>query len=393
MSQFLRIVIKGLFLSLYLLPAPTLAVSFLAISDIHYGSKNLSNPGHDTGPELLKSALDKSRSLLPMVDFILVLGDLPTHAHGYLPEKGAYEAAVFSGLLKADYLKKPMFYLPGNNDSLKGNYQPFVFKGKSPLNYAKNWSGACVFCKGLVIDGSHMRSGGYYSSYVMPGNKSVMLIALNTIPWTRVPFVLPDYPDQDKDALEEFKWLERQLKSHKAQQLIIAMHVPPGASYLGLNLWHSSYVKTFSDLLDTYKGRYGEISLITSHTHRDEIRKLKINKSQSIYGFSVPSVSRNYFNNPGIKVFQLDAKNRIANFTTYYTTTNKAWGNLSYQAKGSKQAIFPSCANTSLAQCLDGMDVDAVCQNINREGFYTVKNATLAKTDKSCSTVYNVMFW
>ena len=95
---------------------------------------------------------------------------------------------------------KPMFYITGNNDSLAGNYQPFELEGKSPLNFAQDWTGACVHCKGLIIDGTHMHHSGYYSSYVMPHNKDIILIALNSTQWVQTPMLAARYPNQDKDA-------------------------------------------------------------------------------------------------------------------------------------------------------------------------------------------------
>lgn len=149
------------------------APSFLTISDIHYGSNNSSRDGEDTGPEFLKITMKAYEKLSQKVDFILCLGDLPTHSLFNISKKGEFEKTVFDELYKNDKDLKPIFYITGNNDSLLGNYQPFESHGVSPLNFARGWNGACAHCKGLIIDGSHMYQDGYYSSYVIPGNKKL----------------------------------------------------------------------------------------------------------------------------------------------------------------------------------------------------------------------------
>lgn len=160
-------------------------IRFLVLSDIHYAPHNSSKDGADTGDELLNLSMNKAKQLISDVDFILNLGDIPTHLLWYSPEKAGFETTVFERLLKADALKKPMFYVSGNNDPIGGDYQPFFSRNVSPLTYAKGWRGACAYCDGLIIDDSSMRIGGYYSSYVLPKNKDIILIALNATQFMR----------------------------------------------------------------------------------------------------------------------------------------------------------------------------------------------------------------
>ncbi len=157
---------------------------FLVITDIHYGINDKSQDGQDTGLDLLTAAMTKLQSLSQQANFIVNLGDLPTHGFLDAATKGTYERQVFHDLKQADSAKKPMFYIFGNNDSLGGNYQSFTSNGLSPLNFAIGWEGACLYCHDLLIDGQHMNTEGYYSSYVIPHNKEVMLIALNTVVFT-----------------------------------------------------------------------------------------------------------------------------------------------------------------------------------------------------------------
>jgi hypothetical protein len=363
-------------------------IRFLTITDIHYGSENNSMDGQDTGTEFLTSTFNQLKKLSKNVDFILNLGDLPTHLLFDQSKKGSYEQTVFHGLYQADEGLKPIFYITGNNDSLAGNYQPFQFEGKSPLNFATDWLGACAFCKGLMIDDSHMQSGGYYSSYVIPGNKEIILIALNTTPLGNRPILLPQYPNQASDAMEELAWLEQQLKSHSAKQLLIAMHAPPGKTYKGGLFWQESTLKKFLDLLEKYHHLYNEIALLTAHTHMDELRKIHLEDGLNIYAYSTPAISRIHYNNPGIKIFSLDNDLAISNYQTYYTSHVNHWGDEQYQALGSTDAIFPSCQKMKLADCLNSLSDQQVCDDLEGGQFYGAKSAFVPRGE--CKITYPV---
>ncbi len=348
---------------------------FLTISDVHYGTKNTTGDGKDTGIEVLNNAMEKFKELSKDVDFILTLGDLPTHLLGYSPEKEEYEKTVFHAFFEANTHLKPMFYISGNNDPLTGNYQPFEFEGKSPLSFATDWTGACMHCDGLILDDTHMASGGYYSSYVIPNNKDIILIVLNTTQWIKPFIFMPRYPHQETDALVQLYWFKEQLKKHHAKQLLIAMHIPPGKNRMGESLWQANYLKKFLNTIDQYHQSYDQISLLTSHTHMDEFRKIQLNGDKAIYAYSTPSVSRLHHNNSAMKVFSFNNKMEIKNFSTHYTTNDKEWGQEQYHALSSNDGIFPQCENKMLAQCLDGLTDQEVCDYIERGLFFGVKSS------------------
>lgn len=348
--------------------------SFLTLSDIHYGSNNSLADGQDTGDALLAMTMSRLKVLSRNVDFIIYLGDLPTHMLISTPKKEEYEETVFSSLYKADSSLKPLFYVTGNNDSLSGNYQPFEVDGKSPLNFAKDWTGACVHCEGLIIDAENMQHGGYYSSYVIPGNKEVILIALNSNQWAKTSFFIYPYLNQEKDAQAQLQWFEKQLKQHKAKQLLIAMHIPPGKKYKGGEYWSKTYLNEFIKLLEQHKNSLGQISLLSSHTHMEEFKRIPFNDKTSIYVYSTPSISLLHHNNPAIKVFQFDKNWRIKDFITYYTSNLSAWGNEQYHALGNSEAIFPNCKSISLSQCLDKYSEKFICERLEQGSFYGVKS-------------------
>ncbi|KTD63637.1 sphingomyelin phosphodiesterase [Legionella santicrucis] len=361
-------------------------LNFLTISDIHYGENNVSRDGGDTGPEFLNITMKKFKKLSNQVNFILCLGDLPTHSLFNAATKGVYEKKVFDELYINDVSLKPIFYITGNNDSIGGNYQPFSSNGASPLNFATDWHGACAHCKKLIINDDHMYRDGYYSSYVIPGNKKIILIALNANQWAETPLLSP-YPHQKKDALEQLFWLEQQLKEHHAEQLLIAMHEPPGDSYIGKPVWHKQYLKKFINILNKNQQSYGEITLLTAHSHMDEFRKIHLDNGNNIYTFSTPGISRNHHNYPGMKIFTLNKKMKVENFTTYYTSHLDKWENQQYQALNNSNAIFPHCRNKTLSQCLNELNTQQICGYVDQGLFYGVKSPIVPN---DCNKVYKV---
>lgn len=362
--------------------SPYANTQFLAITDIHYGDNNTSKAGEDTGKDLLQLSMNKVAALSQHTDFMLYLGDLPTHAAS-AKEKEHYEQTVFQALYQADRTKQPLFYVSGNNDSLRGNYQPFSGNGMSPLQFASGWNGACAHCEQLILDKSAMYTGGYYASYVIPNNRQIMLIALNTAPFATVPFLLRRYPNQEQDAAVQLRWLEKILQNHSAKQLIIAMHIPPGQSYLGRPLWHPRHTDAFITILSKALPRYQQISLIASHTHMDGFRKLAIGKKHAVYLYSVPSVSRVHYNHPALKTFTLNNQLQLQNITTYYTPLAQAWGEDSYDT----QTYFaPLCHHQALVPCLNTLSPEALCQTLEQHGICGVKSPRVASFTQCCFT-------
>jgi alkaline phosphatase D len=357
------------------------------MSDIHYGAHNKSEEGQDTGLEFLNITLKKMKRLESQVDFILNLGDMPTHL---VPasKKKVYERTLFHRLYQANTAKKPMFYIPGNNDSLAGNYQPFSVDGVSPLTYAKEWDGSCVYCKDLMIDKTRMHRGGYYSSYVIPQNKELLLIALNSAPFVDIPFFASKYPNQEGDADAELTWLSRQLQAHPAKQVLIAMHVPPGLDYKGKMFWLPQYQERFIAILERHAASFGEITLLSGHAHMDEVRKISLEHGRVIYNYSTPGISRNHNNNPAMKIVSLDKHLAVKNFTTYYTSHLDRWEEEQYQAQDSAEAIFPQCSGRSLAQCLNRLSDEEVCMAWDVGSIYGVKNKRVS--NGVCERIYRV---
>ncbi len=363
-----------LFLFIFLAYPAYADIRFLSISDIHYGEGNSSKNGKDTGDGLLKVAIEEFKQLSQNVDFMITLGDLPTHLLWYSPKKGDYLKTVFHRLYVANTSHKPMFYITGNNDSLGGNYQPFSINHRTPLTFAPDWQGACMYCKGLIIDDTYMRDQGYYSTYVLPHRKDILLIALNSIPFAKIPLFLQRYPHQNRDAETQLQWLGQQLNAHHAKQLLIAMHVPPGKTYNHQASWHEPYLKEFIHLLQKASSHYGQITLLTAHTHMDEIRRIHLDNGKNIYDFATPSISRIHQNYPSMKIFDLNKQLRLYNYTTYYTSSSQRWTHGQHSAIGNKGSIFPHCRGESLISCLNARNPLQICKALKTGLFFGSKS-------------------
>jgi hypothetical protein len=363
-----------LFLALIPFQSAQAEFRFLGISDIHYGAEESSGDGHDTDRQLLTSALQKLSKLSQDVDFILTLGDFPSHRLGYSRKKISDIKQVFHDLSQADTTAKPLFYITGNNDALGGNYQSFTWHGQSPLQLEKAWQDACLYCQGLLIDKTHLHDQGYYSSYVDPHRKEIILIALNSVLLAQRPFYLPVPANLEHDAITELQWFEQQLKQHHAQQLLIAMHIPPGQNHHNQANWNPIYLKQFLDLLNRYRSHYTEINLLTAHTHMDEIRQIRLASGENLYAYGIPSISRIHHNHPAMKVFTLDKQLKMSNYTTYYTVADQPWQPTHYQAMQGKNSIFPQCHQQTLANCLNDVDAQQICQRLQNGLFYSSKS-------------------
>lgn len=171
-------------------PAPATPASFLALSDIHYTGRTGRCPqpgGPETDPILWKAAQAEAQRVIRQEKpaFAIYLGDLPSHC----PSRHRDELiAALTGLATIAGKDTRLIYVPGNNDSLDGDYGPFTGDGGTPLGLSKPWNGSPVLNipAADMIDASHLDKG-YYAVYavraVAPA-PSLRVIALNTTMFT-----------------------------------------------------------------------------------------------------------------------------------------------------------------------------------------------------------------
>jgi sphingomyelin phosphodiesterase acid-like 3 len=328
--------------------------SFIAVSDIHLDTSN--TPTWEAAAKTMTQiAQGKNGGSKP--SFILYLGDLPVHSDPHSTAQVANamnEAGIALKGLRgiAEQANIPLLYLPGNNDSYTGDYHVFdttIFKkdtmganrwpvipGNQPISHQQD---------PYIGDQSLSRLGCYTA---FPLGKSVPLevIALNTVMFSqqRTDSVGMAYnycnghPEKrQQDAEQEITWLWQQLEAAagKGQQVLIAMHIPPGRDgYTGANslttggklLWDSTLLFRgmkaqffFVSLITAFKNNI--IGLIGGHTHLDGIRIVLDSTNAPILPYiSVPAISADHGNNSCFKVVEYDASQKYAltNFVTYY---------------------------------------------------------------------------
>lgn len=331
------------------------AGSFIAVSDIHLDSSN--TPTWEAAAKTItQMAQGNNGGSKP--SFILYLGDLPVHSDPHSSAQVAnamHEAGVALKDLRgiAEQANIPLLYLPGNNDSYTGDYHVFdttVFKednmgtdrwpvipGNKSISHQQD----------PYISDQSLSQLGCYAAFPLGRSVPLKVIALNTVMFSQqhsdsvgmaynYSNAHPEWRQQHTDL--EISWLFQQLQIARdsGQQVLIAMHIPPGIDgYTGANslgtggklMWDSTLkfrgqVKVedfFVALITTYKDNI--VGLIGGHTHLDGIRVvLGDNNTPVLPYISVPAISADHGNNSSFKLVEFDPAQKftLTNFITYY---------------------------------------------------------------------------
>jgi sphingomyelin phosphodiesterase acid-like 3 len=330
------------------------SASFIAVSDIHLDTSNAAT-WEAAAKTITQIAQGKNGSSKP--SFILYLGDLPVHSD---PRSSAQvanamnEAGIALKGLRgiAEQANIPLLYLPGNNDSYTGDYHYFdTVLFKKDNTGADRWP--VIPGKQLISHGQDPYIGdqsllqlGCYTAFPLGKTVPLKVIALNTVMFSAQSTdsvgmaynYCNEHPElRQQDVNLEIRWLFQQLQDVYGtnQQVLIAMHIPPGIDgYTGANslniggklMWDSTLkyngIKVedfFVALIDTYKDNI--IGLIGGHTHLDGIRIVQVQNNAPIMPYiSVPAISADHGNNSSFKVVEFDPSQKFAltNFTTYY---------------------------------------------------------------------------
>lgn len=322
--------------------------NFLVITDIHLDNSNwftmtinpsTANPLNDLDPATFETLLTEidyniKNGSVARPQFILIQGDISGHSRFVTDSVVKNESVVFSKL-KTHFRHTPIFYLFGNNDSLKANYGVFYDPthpghDKSPYDIAKSQSG---WLDGFLSTGTRCAtkhrhypclitentSNGYYSAYL---GKELRLIALNSVLFSTKRVAITE-----NEAANQLQWLATQLKAAKVKHdsVLIAMHVPPGNNvYDHSNFWQPKEQSAFLKLIKTY--RHTIIGLLAGHTHAEELKVIKssANKAspnQIITGlYFTAALSTSHGNAPSIKTFYLSKNNGqwlLSNYETF----------------------------------------------------------------------------
>jgi hypothetical protein len=377
---------------------------FLFLSDIHLDTDSIHTKyGYDTGMKLWKAFLSKADSVIDQEqpNFIVYTGDLPAHYKGtfFLPKGKRTDhnkniATILEGLRElADQHDTPLFYLPGNNDAIAGDYYSFSDEDqKTPLSLVSEninpYPALNIDSTGkkapYMIDDRNLNRG-YYSAQLTDG---LRLIALNTVIYSK-NFKNVDGGTQLDYGNKQMAWLDQELKNAKnaGDKAYVAMHIPPGIDAYGYthdgnpynwiakiptanNSWNNQFLQVVANHTSTITG------VLYGHTHMDELRRLYDPAGNTIteVAISCPGVTPQHYNNPGFKVVTYDTSSKeLLDFTTYFTTPGvSTWGNSTYNFNSQ----FGYSDDRTLYQNLSQDNIDSLHIKLNK--IYTVKNGNPA---------------
>ncbi len=382
--------------------------TYLHLSDIHL---DLSGTTSDTDPQLWAITKEKLASILGGSHgavFVIYTGDLPGHYACHTPDcaldpsqvpaHNSNVKAVLSDLhdLVSD-AGIPLLYMPGNNDSLAGNYFSFTDRaGKTPLSLvagdgypAVNASTTCGSPPCMVTDPDPAL--GFYSARPVDG---LRVIALNSIILGRKYYEVDGNTQLDAGN-KQLDWLAGELADAQGKEkVLIAMHIPPGKDAYAVShgktetwMWArhpegegdqqrdhmEHWLDRFLDLMTAHRDTV--IGLAYGHTHMDELRRLHDRAGDvTEVAVAAPGITTNHGNNPGFKVVTYDASTKeILDFVTLNTKRgNKSWCDEQYAFS----TLF-DCAGESIFACLtsDRYSHTAAVDKVMDE-IYTVMNGT-----------------
>lgn len=357
--------------------APALAQapagSFLVISDVHYGeTADPSSPndpktqtcgvgGPETGPILWSAAQDAAQTLIAAEKptFLIYLGDLPSHCPQGSFGPGGLEGdftIALNGLANIAGQKSKLIYVPGNNDSLDGDYMAFTTAKGTPLDKSPAWAGKPVLNAqaGDMVDSSHLAKGFYsvYGEQKTNGASALRVIVLNTNIFTQK--YNSNVADYQADTNTQLEWLNAQLKdvAAKGERAIIAMHAPPGTDGFGgrkptliKTMWNENLKytgtdkdltqgwvqQTFLQIVANYQPEI--VGLLSSHTHINDIRRLRdCSQKLPLLGkftelvVGVPAVTTDHGNMPSFKLVSYDTGYEWTNAKGNYATDDQGNG-------------------------------------------------------------------
>ncbi|KAL0212809.1 hypothetical protein RCL1_006435 [Eukaryota sp. TZLM3-RCL] len=275
--------------------------------------RNECNPGM----KLVESTITTIKTATPSPSFILLAGDLASHAL-YTEEEVISVINDVTSLIASSFPNVPIYSTIGNND-LFPSYQSIDLQA-----LAKVW-------------GPHFQSKeafeqfsqtGYYKADI-PGTQ-MTLISINSVLYSpshknALSYFSAENSGSTPDPLNQFEWLKNQLiLTHKQNRAVLLLtHIPPGNNeFRDGVLWQEFFTKKFVQIIELY-GKH-IIAQFYGHLHADDYR---IVTSSHAPGFISASVSPVYANNPAFRVVKFDSEqSNLIDIDTYYMdlfTSNK----------------------------------------------------------------------
>jgi len=302
--------------------------------------------------------------------FVMLLGDLPAH-HISSDNMKLADQQVFSMMdTVVASAGVPWFFVPGNNDSLEGDYYSFTkldaktgaktnfvtevaggLPGEGFSSTCNGATGACVIDQGVYQDTPYFF--GAYSAYPSADRK-LRLIVLNTMLWLQERYVSDDGVSQDKAGFWELQWFSKQLNeaNEAGEKVIIAMHIPSGLdSYKGSAYWQEAFQKSWQVLVSQYENTIALV--VNGHTHMNALRKLWPAATENLYALTVPGVTPLHGNNPGMDDLLWSTNDEgvsvWSDANVYaYSPDSQEWALF----QNLRSTYAPDCRSSSMMRCL-----------------------------------------
>ncbi len=299
--------------------------------------------GSETNYPLLSKALNSATSMHNSPSLIIFPGDILRHNFN-TTFNGLFGAGVTSRdrntfILKTikffilqvreRYPSTPVLFTLGNNDSYLGDYlletEGEFLSDTADIFYSD-------FLKSQADHSAYSttyKAGGYYTATF--GRDDIIFINLTSILFSKDrPAPIPG-----DSAYIQLDWLESQLLAARqaGKRAFIITHIPPGTDIYGTvkqfmaptgkisdvaPMWHADYQTRFMSIADTYADVLEVV--FNGHTHLDEFR-LIFDTTRTRNGDPVltcQSISPVFRNNPGYKLFTLNATNwELVDYETY----------------------------------------------------------------------------
>lgn len=317
---------------------------FLFLSDVHLNSTDSSSETYyhsDTKVILWQKAKEKlaERIQIESPQFIIYTGDLPDH----FPQQGPTHNDNIKTMLQElrDLAGTiPLFYAPGNNDALNGDYFPFSKCNKENA-FSLDPNGNYPAPNAMQVY-SYDTIHGYYSAKPFDG---LRIIALNSVLLGHSYITNNCFGKKLKSGIQliegdkQINWFQNQVAEADSmgEKVYIIMHIPPGLdAYKSKNgnnykMWaHDHWQSDFLKTVDSFQNSVSAV--LYGHTHMEEVRLLASpNGGYSQVAFSCPGITPRSSNNPGFKMVEYNSSFEPTNFTTHYMELpNTSFGDKSY---------------------------------------------------------------
>jgi len=259
--------------------------------------------GVDTPLTLLHSSLDAMHTRQPDAKFMMVSGDLISHAFTcrystLFPDAkpGDYQAFVLKtlsfvlGELRGSFPEMPVYVALGNNDSGCGDYK--LDAGSDFLSETGK-----IVAEGLSASQRQRAlkdfgAGGYYSITMAEPMRATRLIVVNDLFLSGKYITCEGKPDP-APATTQLSWLAKQLGEARAagQKVWVMGHIPPGidpystvAKMRDVCGGKSPVTFLASDKMADLLVEYADVVRlgVFAHTHMDEMRLLEPEGGQPV---------------------------------------------------------------------------------------------------------------